>query len=405
MPNLRGRRIVVGVTGSIAAYKSAELISALRHRGAEVWVTMTHSAAELIGEVTLRTLSGRPVALDMWQTPASVEIAHISLAQFAEAMIVAPATANVIGKMAAGIADDLLTTNLLATQCPIVVAPTMNSRMWDNRIVQENLETLRRHGFILVEPEEGSLACGEEGKGRLASIERLLAAVRLALRRQDLGGRDSALAGKRLLLTAGPTREPIDPVRFITNASSGAMGFALALEAEARGAKVTLVHGPTPLCPPPVDEVVPVSSAAEMAEAVFARIDTADVFVGSAAVADYRPMNPSGQKLKKAEGPLHLVLDRTVDIIAEVRQRRPELKVVGFAAETENLEANARDKLQRKGLDLIVANDVANGRAFGPGNTELLLLPRDGEPRSTGRLPKDEAAGLVIDALEELMGQ
>ncbi len=402
MPDLRGRRIVVGVTGGIAAYKAAELVSALRQRGAEVWVVMTASARQLVGEATFRALSARSVATDLWELP-EFDIEHIALAQFAEVALIAPATANVIGKMAAGIADDLLTTNLLALTCPVIVAPAMNSRMWANAAVQENLRTLRRRGVIVVEPEEGRLACGEEGPGRLASLERLLAALRLGLRRQDLGDAESPLAGKRVLVTAGPTREALDPVRFLSNPSSGAMGFALAAEAHARGALVTVVHGPTALAPPDCAETVGVTSAGEMAEAVFARLDGAEVFIGAAAVADYRPAAPSDHKMKKAEGDLSLILERTVDIIAEVRRRRPDIVAVGFAAETDDVEAEAREKLERKGLDLIVANRVGPDEGFGPGETELLIIGRDGEARATGRVAKDEAASLVLDALEELL--
>lgn len=402
MPDLRGRRIVLGVTGGIAAYKAAELVSALRQRGGEVWVVMTRSARQLVGEATFRALSGRSVATDLWEAP-EFDIEHIALARFAEVALIAPATANVIGKMAAGIADDLLTTNLLALTCPIILAPAMNSRMWANVAVQENLRTLRRRGVIVVEPEEGHLACGEEGPGRLASLERLLAAVRVGLRRQDLGDAESSLCGKRVLITAGPTREAVDPVRFLSNPSSGAMGFALAVEAQVRGALVTLVHGPTALAPPDCVEAVSVTSAGEMAEAVFARLDDAEVFIGAAAVADYRPAAPSGQKIKKTEEDLSLVLERTVDIIAEVRRRQPDIVAVGFAAETGDLEANAREKLERKGLDLIVANRVGPEEGFGPGETEVLIIGRDGEARATGRVGKDEAAGLILDALEEIL--
>jgi phosphopantothenoylcysteine decarboxylase/phosphopantothenate--cysteine ligase len=402
MPNLSGRRVVVGVTGSIAAYKAAELVSSLRQRGAEIQVVMTRNACQLVGPATFRALSGRNVASEMW-SQTEFDIEHVALARFAEVMVVAPATANLIGKMASGIADDLLTTNLLAADCPIVVAPAMNSRMWANAAVQENLATLRRRGVIIVEPEEGFLACGEEGKGRLASLQRILAAIRLGLRQGFLAGCESPIAGKRVLITAGPTREWLDPVRFLSNPSSGAMGFALATEAAARGACVTLVHGPTHLVPPPVDETVAVTTAAEMADAVFVRLDSADIFIGAAAVADYRPAQSHDHKIKKAGIALQLALEPTLDIISEVRRRRPGMVVVGFAAETESLEQHAREKLERKGLDLIVANYVGRDRGFGPGETQLLILSRTGQPKQTGLLPKDEACSLVIDAIEDFL--
>ncbi|MBC7288651.1 MAG: bifunctional phosphopantothenoylcysteine decarboxylase/phosphopantothenate--cysteine ligase CoaBC, partial [Armatimonadetes bacterium] len=249
MPTFKGRRVVVGVTGSIAAYKAAELVSALRQRQADVRVIMTANACALVGPPTFRALSGHEVATELFGG-AEYQIEHVSLARFAEAIIIAPATANVIGKIAAGIADDLLTTQILAAQCPIVVAPAMNWRMWDNPVVQKNVSALRERGVVVVDPEPGFLACGEEGGGRLASLPRLLAAVRYALRLADLAGEPSPLAGRKVVVTAGPTREHIDPIRFISNPSSGAMGFELARELRARGAEVIVVHGPTHLDPP-----------------------------------------------------------------------------------------------------------------------------------------------------------
>ncbi|MCD6352486.1 MAG: bifunctional phosphopantothenoylcysteine decarboxylase/phosphopantothenate--cysteine ligase CoaBC [Armatimonadetes bacterium] len=402
MPELKGRRVVLGVTGSIAAYKAAELASALVQRGAEVWVVMTASARQLVGEATFRALTGRQVAAEMWGT-AELDIEHIALADFAEVMMIAPATANILAKMAAGIADDLLTTNLLAVTCPVVVAPAMNARMWAHPAVQENVERLRQRGVIVVEPEEGYLACGDEGRGRLASLDRLLAAIRLGLRMKDRQGTPSPLAGKSLLITAGPTREPLDPVRFLSNPSSGAMGFALATEAAARGAHVTLVHGPTALAAPPVAEIVPVTTAEDMARAVFDRLDATDLFIGAAAVADYRPAAPSDEKIKKTQGPLELRVEPTTDIIAEVRRRRPDMPIVGFAAETGDLRGRAEEKRDRKGLDMIVANDFGPDRGFGPGKTSLLLLRRGREPIETGEVFKDEAASVVLDAVEELL--
>ncbi len=402
MPTLAGRRIVVGVTGSIAAYKAAELVSAIRQRDAEVWVVMTENAQQFITPTTFRALSGRDVATSMFGGQ-QFDIEHIALADFAETVIVAPATANLLGKMAAGIADDILTTNLLAVTCPVVVAPAMNERMWASAAVQANVALLRERGVIVLEPEEGFLACGHQGKGRLPSLERLLAAVRAALAVADRFGKESPLAGKKVIVTAGPTREHIDPVRFISNPSTGAMGFALAVEAMARGAQVTLVHGPTSLPEPPLVECVAVTSAAEMAEAVLSRIDDCAVYISAAAVADYTPASPAESKIHKDAEQLTLHLVRTVDIISRVKNKRSDAVVVGFAAETERLRQRAEEKLREKNLDVIAANDVSTAAAYGPGRTELLIMTRDGQVVQTGRVFKDEAASVVLDAVERLL--
>jgi phosphopantothenoylcysteine decarboxylase/phosphopantothenate--cysteine ligase len=390
---------VVGVTGSIAAYKAADLVSALVQRGADVRVVMTKAARELVGVATFRALSGHDVGTELFGN-AEFDIAHVSLAQFAEVMVVAPATANVIGKMVGGIADDLLTTNLLAVECPVVLAPAMNKRMWANATVQANVATLRERGVIVVGPGEGFLACGETGAGRLAEKEALLAAIRLALRRGEVAGRPSPLAGKRVVITAGPTREHLDPVRFISNPSSGAMGYELATEAAARGAAVTLVHGPSELPAPACVKEVAVVTAAEMAEAVFGKIAEADVFIGAAAVADYSPAEAQAEKVHKKDERVEVTLEPTVDIIAEVRRRRPDMIVVGFAAETQDIEAGAREKMARKGLDMIVANKVSPGEGFGPGETTVSILELGKDAEEVGPVYKDEAASAIIDAVE-----
>lgn len=400
-PSLSGRRIVVGVTGSIAAYKAADFVSALVQRGADVRVVMTQAAKELIGPANFRSLTGHDVALELFEP--IVEPVHVALACFGEVLAVVPATANFLAKMAHGIADDLLTTNVLAFLGPVVVAPAMNWRMWANAVVQENVEKLRQRGVIIVEPEEGFLACGETGRGRLARLESLLAAVRYALRRADLQDARSLLAGRRVLITAGPTREYLDPVRFLSNASTGAMGLALAAEAAARGARVSVVHGPTHLPAPPGIHAVPVTTAAEMAEAVFAALEETDIFIGAAAVADYTPAAPADQKHPKRAAPFELSLLPTTDIIAEVRKRKPDVIVVGFAAETHDAEARAREKLRRKGMDMIVANEVGREKGFGPGETQLTILYADGPIRQTGPMAKDDAASLVLDAVEDLL--
>ncbi len=393
---------MVGVTGSIAAYKAAELVSALRQREADVRVIMTAHAQELVGPATFRALSGHDVATAMFDG-AEQEIEHVSLARFAEALAIVPATANVLGKMAAGIADDLLTTNVLAVECPIVVAPAMNWRMWENPAVQENVAKLRERGVIIVDPERGFLACGEEGGGRMASLPRLLAAIRYALRVADLAGSPSPLSGKKVIVTAGPTREHIDPIRFISNPSSGAMGFEIARELRARGAEVTVVHGPTHLSPPAECEAVDVTTADEMAEAVLDRIDDADVFIGAAAVADFRPETEAPEKIHKTDAGLTLKLVRTPDIIHEVRNRRDDILVVGFAAETTDAVIRALAKLRDKGMDMIVANEVGPDRGFGEGETSVTIVRPDGHAEPTPVLPKDEIASLIVDAVEELV--
>ncbi|HUS80822.1 MAG TPA: bifunctional phosphopantothenoylcysteine decarboxylase/phosphopantothenate--cysteine ligase CoaBC, partial [Armatimonadota bacterium] len=352
MSAVRGRRVVVGVTGGIAAYKTCSLVSALRQAGAQVQVVMTDNARRLVSETTFATLSGRPVARDMWADRD--DIAHISLADFAEVVIVAPATANIIGKMANGIADDLLSTALLAFTCPLIMAPAMNPRMLCNPAVAANIEALRRRGVMIVEPEEGRLACGDTGAGRLPDTETLIAAIE-----QALGVGEGPLAGKRVLVTAGPTREALDPVRFLTNPSSGKMGYALAAQAAARGAEVTLVSGPTGLAAPPGVELVAVTSAEQMNEAVGARAGEVDVFIGAAAVADWRPAEVSGRKLKKSgRDEMTVRMVPTPDIIAAVGEWEPKPLIVGFAAETEDLLANAHEKMGAKHMDMIVANDV-----------------------------------------------
>lgn len=400
-PSLNGRRIVVGVTGGIAAYKAADFVSALVQRGADVRVVMTRAARELVGPATFRSLTGHDVALELFEPV--IDTTHVALACFGEVLAVVPATANFLAKAAHGIADDLLTTNVLAFRGPVLVAPAMNWRMWGNVAVQENVEKLRQRGVIIVEPEEGFLACGETGRGRLARLDTLLAAVRYALRRADLQDKPSPLTGRRVLITAGPTREYLDPVRFLSNASTGAMGFALAAEAIARGAKVSVVHGPTYLAPPPDIHAVPVTTAAEMAEAVFAALDETDIFIGAAAVADYTPAAPADQKQPKSAAPLEVRLLPTIDIIAEVRKRRPDAVIVGFAAETHDAEARAREKLRRKKMDIVVANEVGRDKGFGPGETQLTILSADGPIRQTGPMAKDDAASLVVDAIEDLL--
>jgi phosphopantothenoylcysteine decarboxylase/phosphopantothenate--cysteine ligase len=385
-----GKRVVVGLSGGIACYKMPEVVRLLRAAGARVRVVMTRSAREFVTPLTLQTLAGEPVATELFDLTQESEIGHIRLADDADAILVAPATANVIGKAAAGIADDLLTTVLLATRAPVLLAPAMNVHMWENAIVQESLERLRRHGWRVIDPDVGALACGYEGAGRLAQPVVIVAEVERALASPDL-------RGHRVLVTAGPNREAIDPVRFLSNRSTGRMGYAVAAAAWRRGAEVVLVSGPTALPDPHGVRCVRVQTAAEMYEAVRGEFPAATILVMAAAVADYTPAAPRAQKLKKTAGPVHLELTRTVDILGALRGRGGGRVVIGFAAETEEVEANAERKLRDKGLDLIVANDVtAPGVGFAADTNAVTLIDADGRT-AIPLASKDEIADRILD--------
>ena len=396
---LEGRRVVVGVCGGIAAYKACEVISRLRQAEASVRVVVTRNATEFVGLATLRALSGSDVACEMFGEIPAIEIEHISLAEFGEAMVVVAATANVIGKVAAGICDDLLTTTVSAAAGKVIFAPAMNWRMWENPITQRNVDSLRGLGYLFVGPESGHLACGECGVGRLADPAAILDAVD-----QALGPADSALAGKRVLITAGPTREWLDPVRFISNPSSGKMGFALAQEALARGARGTVVSGPTAERAPWGAEVVAVETTAEMLAAVQTCIPAADVLIAAAAPADFQAQAPAAQKIKKQAGGLTLTLAPTPDILATVAESKGRRIHVGFAAETQDLEANALGKLAAKHLDLIVANDVAApGVGFGGDTNAVTIYRRDESAMHVALSGKRQIACAVLDEVENLM--
>jgi phosphopantothenoylcysteine decarboxylase/phosphopantothenate--cysteine ligase len=357
-------RVTVGVSGGIAAYKAAELVRTLQRQALEVHVVMTEAACKFVQPLTFAALSGHKVITSLWDDAGTADgaydssIEHIGEAQWADALVVAPATANILAKFAHGMADDFLTTMYLATRAPVLVAPAMNVNMWEHAATQANLATLRQRGVRVIEPGTGELACGMVGAGRMAEPEAIAAAVLCAL------GRCHDLAGETVLVTAGGTREAVDPVRYIGNRSSGKMGYALAEAAQSRGAKVILISGPSALHPPAHCELVKVTTADQMREAVLARMNEATLLVKAAAVADYRPVNVSEQKLKRS-GPLTLELAPTEDILAEVvRRRRPGQLIVGFAAETENQKENGRAKLLRKGADAIVVNNV-NGVGTG----------------------------------------
>lgn len=399
-PTLRDRRVVVGVCGGIAAYKACEVVSRLRQAGAEVRVVMTPNATKFVGPTTFRALSGYDVACDMFGAIPALEIEHISLAEFGEAMVIVAATANVLGKVASGICDDLLTTSVCAAAGKVIFAPAMNWRMWQNPITQRNVADLQELGYWFVGPECGHLACGETGTGRLSPTEDIIDAVD-----QALGPQESALRGRRVLITVGPTREPLDPVRFLSNPSSGKMGMALAREALARGAKVTLLCGPVAERAPWRAEVVPVTTTQELLEAALARHAEADVVVGAAAPADYRPRAVAGNKIKKTGAGLRLELEETPDVLAILGAKKlPGQVHIGFAAETDDLLANAAAKLERKNLDLIVANDVsAPGAGFGTDTNEVTMVPRNGSSRRVALADKRLVAAAIWDDAEGLL--
>ena len=385
-------RILLGVTGGIAAYKAAALCSALVQRGDEVEVVMTEGAQRFIGPLTFAALTRKPVLGSLWDAPETIP--HIALAREVDAIAIVPATANAIAKLALGIADDLLANIVLAARVPIVIAPAMNAAMYEHPATQGHLQTLVARGVTIVEPGVGFLAERETGIGRLADQAAILSALDGEFsRRRDL-------LGERVLITAGPTRETIDPVRFLSNASTGTMGIELAREALARGAEVDLILGPTTVAPPHGARVAFVTSAQEMREAVLARAEGAAIAVACAAVADWRPIRTFAQKVKKDELPAALELERTPDILAELGARKNGTFLVGFAAETSNGEAHAREKLVRKNLDAIALNDVSvSGSGFGTGENEIVLLSRDGGRESLGRASKRELARRMWDAL------
>ncbi|HVM95480.1 MAG TPA: bifunctional phosphopantothenoylcysteine decarboxylase/phosphopantothenate--cysteine ligase CoaBC [Candidatus Acidoferrales bacterium] len=393
---LESKTIVVGLTGGIACYKAAELVRALVRGGASVRVMMTPAACEFITPLTLQTLSGHPVATALFDLTQESQIGHIQLADCADAIIVAPATANSIGKIAAGLADDIVSTVVLATKAPLLLAPSMNVNMYENPVVQENIDRLRARGIRVIEPGEGFLACGWEGKGRLVETDVLVAEVERAISTNDL-------RGQRLLITAGPNREAIDPVRFISNRSTGKMGFALAAAAWRRGAEVVLVAGPTTLATPHGVRRIDVVSAAEMHQAVRKEIKAAAVLLMTAAVADYRPAQVAQQKLKKAEGGMTIALTRTVDILGDLAPQKGTRIVVGFAAETEDVVANAQRKLEAKNLDLIVANDVARPDAgFSVDTNAVTMFDRKGVREDVPLMSKTEVADRILDRVVTL---
>jgi len=395
---LKGKTVVIGVSGSIAAYKAAEIISLLKKLNAEVKVIMTKSSTKLIGECTLQTLSNNPVYTDMFSEPFRWEIDHISLAKSADVFLIAPASANIIGKIAGGIADDMLTTTVMATEAKKFIAPAMNSKMYLNPIVQKNMDLLKSIDYKFIEPGSGILACGDEGIGKLASPQDIVDVVAGYLTSKQ------TLKGKKVLLTAGPTIESIDPVRYITNHSSGKMGYAMAREAVSRGADVTLVSGPVDIDPPKGCNVIRVKSAVEMNEIVLRESEDSNIIVKSAAVSDYRPKITHDQKIKKSKDDFVLELERNPDILKNLSKIKKSGQVlVGFAAETENLIANAKSKMEKKRLDMIVANDVSlKHSGFKSDKNKAVILIRGGEKKDLELMTKQELSRIVFDEIEKL---
>ena len=390
------KRILLGVTGSIAAYKAVDILRRLQECGAEVRVVMTRNACRFVSKMTFETLSGAPVLTDEYDLREHSRMGHIDVTEELDLSLIAPATANIIGKIAAGIADDALTSALMASNCPLMIAPAMNDRMYRNPVLRKNMTGLRELGVHFIEPEEGLLACGTVGRGRLAGTNRIIEAVSSVFAPKDL-------AGVSVLVTAGPTRERIDAVRFISNPSTGKMGYALACAARDRGANVTLISGPTALAQPGGMAIIQVWSAAEMHRAVNEHADSAQIVIMAAAVSDFRPVVSSDRKIKKDAAPGNLALERTVDILQELGTSRGRRLLVGFAAETDNILENASKKLHEKNLDMIVVNDLLNKEAgFGSDTNEVTIIDRSGAVFRLPLMSKADVAAQVLDKAAKL---
>ena len=388
---------MLGVTGCIAAYKACEIARSLVRAGVRVKVVMTEAAAQFVGPLTFRTLTGEPVITSLWDDTTTSRVFHVSLAEEADVLVIAPCTANVLAKIAHGVADDMLTTVALATEAPLVVAPAMNTHMWRDEATRDNLATVCERGVQIIEPASGELACGDTGEGRLAEVDAIVAAVDAEL------GRVSDLEGVRLLVTAGPTYEPIDPVRFIGNRSSGRTGYAISEEAARRGARVTLVTGPTALPDPFGCTVVRVQTADEMHAAAMEAYGAADAVVASAAVSDLRPVERSAHKIKKSDTPGALSLERTPDILAKMGETKEGRILIGFAAESQDVIGEARGKLERKHLDLVVANDITEpGLGFGSTHNRVSLVT-DSELEELPVMTKHALARIICDRLAALL--
>lgn len=393
---LTGKNIVLGVTGGIAAYKSADLVSRLKKLDANVYVVMTAHAKAFVSPLTFQSLSQNYVVEDMFEAPRTWDVEHIALAKLADLYVVAPATANILAKMAAGIADDFLTTTILATQAPILVAPAMNTQMYLNPVTQRNMQMLQDMGVGFVAPGSGRLACGDEGVGKMAEPQQIVDEIVKLLTKKSEGDLPRLLEGKRVLITAGPTREALDPVRYLTNHSTGKMGYAIAEAAAAMGAEVKLVSGPVELPAPEGVQRINVESARDMFEAVMSDLSH-DIIIMTAAVADYRPKTAQTQKIKKVEGDLTLELTRNPDILFEVGKVKSNQILIGFAAETEHVLEHATAKLRKKNLDMIVANDVTvQGAGFGSDTNVVTFITSDGEQTAFDQMEKSEVAKAIL---------
>ncbi len=398
--NLSGKNIVLGVSGGIAAYKACELTSRLKKLNANIDVIMTRSAAEFVAPLTFQSLSLNQVVTDMFDAPKYWEVEHISLAKKADVFVIAPATANIIGKLANGIADDMLSTTAMATKAQVVIVPAMNVNMYENPVVQKNIEALKELGYIIIDPDEGRLACGDIGKGKMAEpaeiVEKL---VEVLMPKRDL-------EGKTVIVTAGPTREAIDPVRYISNHSSGKMGYAIADKAAKRGARVLLVSGPTNLATPTGVERIDIESTADMLSKVLMHFQNADIIIKSAAPADYTVEEYSSQKIKKSSDELTLKLKKNPDIAYELGKIKGHRILVGFAAETNDLIENAKTKVNKKNFDFIVANDVtAEGAGFGTDTNVVKLIDKDGEVVDVPKMQKTELADVILDKVSEIISK
>ena len=394
---LKGKTVLLGVTGSIAAYKIASLASALKKLQADVHVLMTQNATNFINPITFESLTGNKCLVDTFDRNFQFQVEHVSIAKKADVVMIAPASANVIGKLAHGIADDMLTTTVMACKCKKYISPAMNTNMFENPIVQDNLKTLEHYGYEVIQPASGYLACGDTGAGKMPEPETLLAYIEKEI------AREKDLQGKKILVTAGPTQEAIDPVRYITNHSSGKMGYAIAKAAMLRGAEVTLVSGRTAIEAPLFVNVVPVVTAKDMFEAVTGISNEQDIIIKAAAVADYRPAVVSSEKVKKKEGQMSIELERTDDILKYLGENKREGQFLcGFSMETQNMISNSRAKLERKNLDMVAANNVKEAGAGFQGDTNVLTLITQKEETSLPLMSKEDAANKLLDKILEL---
>ena len=389
--------VVIGVTGGIAVYKALDVISALRKKDIEVHVIMTESASKFVNPLTFQSISQNMVVTDMFAEPKAWEIQHISLAQKADLMLVAPATANIIGKISNGIADDMLSTTIMATKAKVLIAPAMNTNMYENKIVQNNISKLKDFGYKFIEPASGRLACGDVGIGKLADVNTIVERVL-----EELEEKEQDLLGKKVLISAGPTIAPIDPVRYITNRSTGKMGYAIAQEARERGAEVVLVSGPTNLNPPKDVKIINIKTNEEMKNEILQYFEWADIVIKSAAVADYKPKEYSEEKIKKGDGDLNLCLTRDNDILKSLGEIKTHQILVGFAAESNNVLENANKKLKNKNLDFIVANDITSyDTGFGSEDNKVVILSKNDEKLELEKMSKKEVASNIFDMILE----